>query len=105
MLNTNHACLRQGAMSEAACASQPVAGDWRSKVKAAAKKAGASQPEKQPESTAPPKDGSPDLAALTTGLPAGWKAMWDPKSEDVYYGNPSTKVGATSGIQAPPPLG
>ena len=84
---------------------QPVAGDWRSKVKAAAKKAGAPQAEKQLESTAPPKDGRPDLAALTAGLPAGWKAMWDKASKDVYYGNPSTKVGATPGTRATPHLG
>eukprot|EP00775_Hariotina_reticulata_P007012 gene7012-7226_t len=35
----------------------------------------------------------PDLVALSVGLPSGWQAMWDVKSGDIYYGNPTTKVG------------
>jgi hypothetical protein len=35
----------------------------------------------------------PDLGALSVGLPSGWQAMWDAKSGDIYYGNPTTKVG------------
>lgn len=34
----------------------------------------------------------PDLDALSVGLPAGWRAMWDKGSGDIYYGNPTTKV-------------
>lgn len=34
----------------------------------------------------------PDLEALTAGLPAGWRAMWDKSSGDVYYGNTGTRV-------------
>ncbi|KXZ54170.1 hypothetical protein GPECTOR_5g267 [Gonium pectorale] len=36
----------------------------------------------------------PDLDALSAGLPAGWRAMWDKGSGDVYYGNLTTKVRA-----------
>ncbi|GFR46642.1 hypothetical protein Agub_g8253, partial [Astrephomene gubernaculifera] len=36
----------------------------------------------------------PDLDALSAGLPAGWRAMWDKGSGDVYYGNLTTRVGA-----------
>lgn len=35
----------------------------------------------------------PDLEALSVGLPAGWKALWDKTSKEVYYANPKTKVG------------
>lgn len=35
----------------------------------------------------------PDLEALSGGLPAGWKALWDKTSKEVYYANPKTKVG------------
>ena len=36
----------------------------------------------------------PDLAALSVGLPAGWKALWDSASKELYYGCPATKVNA-----------
>ncbi|WIA28537.1 hypothetical protein OEZ86_011079 [Tetradesmus obliquus] len=32
-----------------------------------------------------------DLKAISVGLPAGWEAMWDKASGDIYYGNPTTK--------------
>ena len=72
---------------------QPLAGDWREKVKAA--QAAAASPTAAtavaPAPT-PAPDGRPDLAALTVGLPEGWKAMWDKQSKEVYYGNLTTKV-------------
>eukprot|EP00983_Pelagomonas_calceolata_P057048 1144904-Pelagomonas_calceolata.AAC.3 len=35
----------------------------------------------------------PDLESLSAGLPQGWQAMWDKKTGDIYYGNPTTKQG------------
>ncbi len=29
----------------------------------------------------------PDLAALSVGLPTGWRAMWDAATGDIYYGS------------------
>ena len=86
---------------------QPVLGDWREKVKAAKvqtkSKAGSDHGKPEPDSkaaaaaagapaVAATPAGRPDLAALSAGLPEGWRAMWDKQSNDVYYGNPSTKV-------------
>lgn len=34
-----------------------------------------------------------DLEALSATLPAGWRAMLDPSSNQIYFGNLSTKVG------------
>ena len=75
------------------CLLQPLAVNWREKIKAArgkpaeAPKAAAAKPE-------PVKYASkPDLEALSVGLPPGWKALWDKKSGEIYYGNPTTKVG------------
>ncbi|KAK9862744.1 hypothetical protein WJX84_003281 [Apatococcus fuscideae] len=53
--------LRSGTSSEENANFQPVAGDWRSKVKAAKKAA------------------------------KGWRPMWDKASSSVYYGNLTTK--------------
>ena len=39
-----------------------------------------------------------DLDALSRGLPAGWQALLDASSGDVYYGNLGTKVGAGCGL-------
>jgi hypothetical protein len=44
----------------------------------------------------------PDLDALSAGLPAGWKALWDSGSKELYYGCPSTKVGPLTPRGAPP---
>ena len=96
---------------------QPVAGDWRSKVKAARKAAtsGSSEGDTAPAASTSNEDqdpagkrekGSrkhvangkaskasrPDLEALAQGLPAGWRPMWDKASSSVYYGNLATKV-------------
>ena len=96
---------------------QPVAGDWRSKVKAAKKAAknagsdgdlapsepGADAPRKEKSSSSSSKKSAaangkvskslrPDLEALATGLPKGWRPMWDKASSSVYYGNVATKV-------------
>lgn len=70
-----------------------MAMDWREKIKA-----NKSKPAEAPKAAAvkagPLKFGSkPDLEALSVGLPPGWKALWDKKSGEIYYGNPSTKVG------------
>lgn len=37
-------------------------------------------------------DGKPNLELLSKGLPAGWRAMWDKNSGDIYYGNVKTRV-------------
>ena len=68
--------------------SQPLAGSWQERVKAAkrAEKRAAKKAAKAPA-------GGTDLAALSKGLPTGWQAMIELASGDVYYGNLSTKVG------------
>ncbi len=88
---------------------QPLAGDWRQKLvakeeakaakkaKKAAKAAGASAATSTAAAPAAPayptnSKTKPDLAALSKGLPPGWRAMWDAASGDIYYGCPSTKV-------------
>ena len=82
---------------------QPVAGDWRDRLKARA--AVPAEAEEQPQqSSSKPKAGSkaaegkPDLAELGKGLPKGWRALWDPKQAQVYYGNARTKVGSCTGL-------
>uniref|UniRef100_A0A061QH10 Ww domain-containing isoform 1 n=1 Tax=Tetraselmis sp. GSL018 TaxID=582737 RepID=A0A061QH10_9CHLO len=80
--------LKQLATGEAAenANFQPLAGDWRQKVKRARR-------EQQRDSTAAAAaaessaSGRPDLAELSRGLPPGWQAMWDKASHEVYYGN------------------
>ena len=42
----------------------------------------------------------PDLELLSVGLPAGWAALWDAASGDVYYGNAVTQVCSSSGLCA-----
>lgn len=37
-------------------------------------------------------DTQPDLDVLSVGLLEGWRAMWDPNTKGVYYGNVHTKV-------------
>lgn len=37
-------------------------------------------------------DGKPNLELLSKGLPAGWRAMWDKTSGDIYYGSLKTRV-------------
>jgi len=37
-------------------------------------------------------DGKPNLELLSKGLPAGWRAMWDKNTGDIYYGNLKTRV-------------
>ena len=37
-----------------------------------------------------------DLEALSATLPAGWRAMLDPSSNEIYFGNLSTKVRGSS---------
>ena len=83
---------------------QPLAGDWRQRVKAAQRRerasepvgSGAGKPARAAAAAAAPGGAgaaAPDLAALSAGLPPGWKAVLDKASGDVYYGNPATKVG------------
>ena len=72
---------------------QPLAVDWREKIKAAK-----GRPAEAPKAAAPKAKpvkyaSKPDLDALSGGLPPGWKALWDKQSGEVYYGNPTTKVG------------
>ena len=87
---------------------QPLLIDWRQKVAAAKKLRAASKTKdtepsakvRSPERTNAEDDnaksatsnGEPDLQAINEQLPAGWSALWDPTSQAVYYGNPSTKV-------------
>ena len=71
---------------------QPLAMDWREKIKAAK-----GRPADAPKAAAPKAQplkytSKPDLEALSGGLPPGWKALWDKQSGEVYYGNPTTKV-------------
>ncbi|GAB4822424.1 hypothetical protein N2152v2_009470 [Parachlorella kessleri] len=77
--------LRAGAVGDNANFA-PVVGDWRDKIKQA-------KPERKRKKKA--KDAaveSPDLDALSEGLPGGWRAMYDKGSQRVYYGNTKTQV-------------
>lgn len=49
-------------------------------------------------------DGKPNLELLSKGLPAGWRAMWDKNSGDIYYGNLKTRVRVGGKEQEQPPL-
>ena len=82
-----------------------MAGDWRERLKARAaspeEPAGAGEPQSQPKSEGKKarseakklrSDEKPDLAELSKGLPEGWKALWDPKQQQAYFGNTRTKV-------------
>ena len=78
---------------------QPLAMDWREKIKAA-KGRPAEKPKAATVKAQPKKYASkPDLEALSGGLPPGWKALWDKQSGEIYYGNPTTKVGKASHFQ------
>ena len=87
MMSCNHS--QATAWQHKAVPSQPLAGSWQDRVKAA-KKAEKRAAKKAAKATT----GGTDLAALSKGLPTGWHAMLDATSGDVYYGNLSTKVGA-----------
>lgn len=93
---------------------QPLAVDWRDKLKATRKgskkgPSAVSSPEAAPSAapsqaaTSPPQpgeaaelgmtaDGKPNLGLLSKGLPAGWQAMWDKNTGDIYYGNLKSRV-------------
>lgn len=83
-------------------AGQPLAGDWRDRVKggggakgavaAAVKKAAPKQAAAAPVTYVE----KPDLDALSAGLPPGWKALWDKTSKEIYYGCKATKVSLLS---------
>jgi len=88
--------------------------DWREKLKATRKgskkgPSAVSSPEAAPSAapsqaaTSPPQpgeaadlgmtaDGKPNLGLLSKGLPAGWQAMWDKNTGDIYYGNLKSRV-------------
>ena len=89
---------------------QPLSVDWREKLKANRKTATKGAPStSSPDSASPSPatasvqaavtadlsmaaDGKPNLELLSKGLPAGWRAMWDKNSGDIYYGNLKTRV-------------
>ena len=67
--------------------------DWREKIKAA-KGRPAEAPKAAAVKAQPKKYATkPDLEVFSGGLPPGWKALWDKQSGEIYYGNPTTKVG------------
>lgn len=72
---------------------QPLAGSWQERVKAA-RKAEKRAAKKAAKAAA---GGAPEAAALSEGLPPGWQAMLDSSSGDIFYGNLATKVGAVWG--------
>lgn len=100
---------------------QPLAGDWRERVKPdkpgrklprppsgggdvaggegdAAAAAAAAKPASRGAAAAKAKaagscDGVPDLDALSEGLPSGWRAMWDKSRKMVYFGHLASQVG------------
>ena len=83
---------------------QPLAGDWRERVKArGASPEDKAQPSSAPRPSSKARDGRPDLAELSRGLPGGWKALWDPKQQQVYFGNARTKVCGRAGSAQPSP--
>lgn len=98
---------------------QPLAVDWRDKIKGKRKathsSASATSPittDAQDNSSADAAadnaaasmtaDGKPDLDLLTKGLPAGWRAMWDRNTGDIYYGNLKTRVRISQDWEAQP---
>lgn len=92
------------------CGLQPLSVDWREKLKAnrkASSKGAPSRSSPDPASSSPAAasaqvdesvdismaaDGKTNLELLSKGLPAGWRAMWDKNSGDIYYGNLKTRV-------------
>ncbi|DBB04500.1 TPA: hypothetical protein ACH3X1_012595 [Trebouxia sp. C0004] len=106
--------LQAGASSEDNANFQPLAVDWREKLKATRKgskkgPSAVSSPEAAPPAapsqaaTSPSQpgeaaelgmtaDGKPNLGLLSKGLPAGWQAMWDKNTGDIYYGNLKSRV-------------
>jgi hypothetical protein len=80
----------------------PLSVDWRARLseRAEAHRAAAEAAARSAEDASEAKvlhfDSQPDLELLGFGLPEGWQAMWDASSGDVYYGNVSTKVRASS---------
>jgi len=83
----------------------PVMGDWRKTLAKQHKsskshKHGSSSKKSSKSASADKAAGGyptnsksrPDLESLSAGLPQGWQAMWDKKTGDIYYGNPTTKV-------------
>lgn len=99
---------------------QPLAVDWRDKIKGKRKATHSSaSASTSPITTAAQDnssadaaadnaaasmtaDGKPDLDLLTKGLPAGWRAMWDRNTGDIYYGNLKTRVRICQDWQAQP---
>ena len=93
---------------------QPLAVDWRDKVKGSRKASqssasasispspAAAQPSRTAHASSPDvaasvtADGKPDLDLLSKGLPKGWRAMWDKNTGDIYYGNLKTRVRTSS---------
>lgn len=78
---------------------QPLAMDWREKIKAAK-----GRPAEAPKAVTPKAEpvkyaSKPNLEALSVGLPSGWKALWDKQSREIFYGNPTTKVGKAGRCQ------
>lgn len=93
---------------------QPLAVDWREKLKATRKgskkgSSASSSPDPAPSAAQPQPaqsssesaqaaelamtaDGKPNLELLSQGLPAGWRAMWDKNTGDIYYGNLKSRV-------------
>lgn len=84
---------------------QPLAVDWRQKLKGkGSQSSGPAAATTSPPSTTAQAastsdlaasvtaDGKPDLNLLSKGLPAGWRAMWDKNTGDIYYGNIKTRV-------------
>lgn len=80
--------VRMRAETSTALPLQPLAGSWQDRVKAAKR-----AEKRAAKKAAKAASGGADLSALSKGLPAGWQALLDAASGDVYYGNLSTKVG------------
>lgn len=89
---------------------QPLSVDWRERLKTNRKggtkgSSSASSPDPAPFSpgagsaqvgavadVSMTTDGKPNLELLSKGLPAGWRAMWDKNTGDIYYGNLKSRV-------------
>ena len=100
LLFTNRVCFRM----------QPLSVDWREKLKANRKASSkGARSRSSPEAASPSPgggsaqadvaadvsltaDGKPNLELLSKGLPAGWRAMWDKNTGDIYYGSLKTRV-------------
>ena len=104
------------------CVLQPLSVDWREKLKANRKATSKSVPSTVSLDSASPSpatasaqadvtadvsvaaDGKPNLELLSKSLPAGWRAMWDKNSGDIYYGNLKTRVRVGGKEQEQPPF-